>query len=100
MLWTSLVHLSQTKKRFSKISGLGSKLRAAERIVRRAVAAAEEAGKSHHFVDHRQVSVEVDVFLQKLCQLAPAAEQLALDPANRQMRMEAALFLGIAKLRF
>ena len=63
-------------------------------------AAAEEAGERDDLVDDRQVGVEVNVFLRQLGQLAVTAWQLALHPADRQMRMKAALLFGIAELCF
>src|SRR4051812_31984192 len=61
-------------------------------------AAAEKTGKRDYFVDNRQVGVEMDVFLDQLGQLAVSARQFALYPADRQMRMEAALLFAITEL--
>src|SRR5262245_30012810 len=97
--WTSLVHFSQAKNGFSKISGSGSQLRAPQRVVRGTVAAAEEAGERDHFIDDRQIGVEMGMLFQELCQFTPAAGKLALDAANRQVGMKSALLLGITELR-
>src|SRR5262245_31632786 len=100
MPWTSLVHLSQTKKRISRFSRPPhAQLCPTQSVVRRPVAA-QKTGERHHLVDDCQIGVNVAVLFQQLSQLTPPAGQLALHAADRQMRMKAALLLGIAQFRF
>src|SRR4029079_949601 len=100
MLWTSLVHLSQTKKRISKIPRPPHTQFGPPQRIMRWPLTAQKARKRHDLIDDRQISVEMGVFFQKLGQFASAAWQLPLHTADRQMRVQAPPLLGLHELLF